>query len=186
VAPAPHEDLLQLEARRKLYGFVSEFPGLHLAELARLAGLEANHAKYHLAYMEKHGLVSSRDEDGYWRFFPKTEGPIGLQESISAQDKELLALLRQPVPLHVTLILLDKGEASHGEIERQVRVGRTTLHYHVKKLERAGVVIGLKEGRERRYTLADPGHVREVLLRYKPPDALVQGFLEAWDTIALQ
>src|SRR5687768_1803215 len=136
------EDLLQLDARRKLYRCVEDYPGLHLAELARLAGLEANHAKYHLAYMEKHGLLSSRDEDGYWRFFPRQEGPIGMQESISAHEKELLALMRQPIPLHVVLILLEGGVASHTEIEKQVRVGRTTLHYHMRKLETAGVVEG--------------------------------------------
>jgi predicted transcriptional regulator len=182
---AQRDELLQLEARRKLHRLVEDYPGLHLAELARLAGLEANHAKYHLAYMEKHGLVSSRDEDGYWRFFPRAEGPLGPQESVSAQDKQALALLRQPVPLHVVLILLEHGAATHGDIERQVKVGRTTLHYHVQKLLRAGILVGQKEGRERRYSLAEPDRLRALLLRYRPPDALVQGFLEAWEAVSL-
>lgn len=147
--------------------------------------MEANHAKYHLSYMERHGLVSSRDEDGYWRFYPRKEGPLGPQESVSAQEKEVLALMRQPVPLHVALILLDKGAATHGEIEREVHVGRTTLHYHVQKLVRAGVLQGHKEGRERHYTLTDPDRLRGLLLRYRPPDALVQGFLKAWEAVSL-
>ncbi|MHB1262644.1 MAG: helix-turn-helix domain-containing protein, partial [Thermoplasmatota archaeon] len=56
------DDLLALEARRRVYQNVEEFPGLHLSEVARQCGLETNHAKYHLDALEKHGLVSSRME----------------------------------------------------------------------------------------------------------------------------
>ena len=35
--------------------------------------METNHAKYHLRYLEKHGLLSSRREEGYWRFFGRVD-----------------------------------------------------------------------------------------------------------------
>jgi predicted transcriptional regulator len=168
-----------------VYRIVEAYPGLHLREVARQAGMDPNHAKYHLNYLERHGLVSSREDGGHLTLFPRAQGPAGLQESVPAGDKGTLALLRQPVPLHATLLLLDRGQASHGELEKAVPVARTTLHYHMAKLERAGVVESLREGRERIYRLRDHDLTLGLLLRYRPPDALVQGFLEAWEAVAL-
>ena len=182
---AQRDDLLALEARRRVFRRVEEFPGLHLSELARQCGLSTNHAKYHLAYLEKHGLVSSRMEGAQQVFFPRQEGSLGPRESVAADDKAVLALLRQPVPLNAVLVLLDRGEASHAELDEAVAVSRTTLHYHMGKLERAGVVESWKDGRERRYRLADGDRVLGLLVRYRPPDQLVAGFLEAWEVLGI-
>lgn len=182
---ASRDDLLALETRRRVYRRVEEFPGLHLSELARQCGLETNHAKYHLAYLERHGLVSSRMEGATQVFFPRREGPLGPQEAIAADDKAVLALLRQPVPLHAVLVLLDRGECSHADLDAAVPVSRTTLHYHMGKLERAGVVASHKEGKQRRYRLADEGRILGLLVRYRPPDQLVAGFLEAWEALEI-
>jgi predicted transcriptional regulator len=182
---AQRDDLLQLETRRRLYRHVEEFPGLHLSELARQCGLETNHAKYHLAALEKHGLVSSRMEGGTQVFFPRREGPVGTQEAVSTEDKGVLSLLRQPVPLHAVLVLLDRGECSHADLDAAIPVSRTTLHYHMGKLERAGVVRSRKDGRERLYALTEGDRLLALLVRYKPPDKLVAGFLEAWEALGI-
>ena len=182
---AQRGDLLALEARRRLYRTVEEFPGLHLSGLARQCGLETNHAKYHLGALERHGLVSSRMEGGLQVFFPRREGPAGAQESIDAGDKTVLALLRQPVPLHAVLVLLDRGECSHADLDASIPVSRTTLHYHMAKLVRAGAVESRKEGKERLYRLRDGDRLLGLLVRYRPPDSLVAGFLEAWEALGI-
>lgn len=164
---------------------VEDFPGLHLSEVARQCGMDTNHAKYHLGYLQKHGLVSSKGDGGYTVFFPRRAGPLGTQEAVDAGDKAVLALLRQPVPLHAVLVLLDRGSCSHAELDAKIPVSRTTLHYHMGKLEKAGVVASRKEGRERLYSLADGDRVLGLLLRYRPPDSLVAGFLEAWEALEL-
>lgn len=118
-------------------------------------------------------------------FFPRREGPAGAQEAIDAGDKTVLALLRQPVPLHAVLLLLDRGECRHAELDAAIPVSRTTLHYHMAKLERAGVVESRKEGKERMYRLRDGGRLLGLLMRYRPPDKLVAGFLEAWEALGI-
>lgn len=168
-----------------MYRRVEEFPGLHLSEVARQCGLDTNHAKYHLGYLEKHGLVSSKEQGAYQVFFPRREGPLGPQESVGADDKAVLALLRQPVPLNAVLVLLDRGECSHGELDSALSVSRTTVHYHMGKLEKAGVVTSWRVGKERRYKLADGDRILALLLRYRPPDSLVAGFLEAWEALEI-
>lgn len=169
-----------------MYRCVEGFPGLHLREVARQCGMDANHAKYHLGYLEKHGLVSSKEEGGYTLFFPRREGPLGAQEAVDAGDKAVLALLRQPVPLHAVLVLLDRsGDVAHADLDAALDVSRTTIHYHMAKLEKAGVVASRREGRERVYRLVDHDRILALLLRYRPPDSLVAGFLEAWDALDL-
>jgi predicted transcriptional regulator len=182
---AQREKLLNLDARRDLYQQVQKFPGLHLRELARALDMSPNHAKYHLRYLEKHGLLSGRKEEGYWRFYPRREGSVGMQETMSPQEKGVLALLRRPVPLHVTLILLDRENATLSELKDDVDVAVSTLHYHLRKMEKAELVESEKEGRERVYRLADADRILSVLVEYRPPDALVKGFIEAWEQLEL-
>lgn len=182
---ARRDDLLALETRRRVFEYVQKFPGLHLREIARGTEMDPNHAKYHLRYLEKHGLLSSRREEGYWRFFAKEEGSIGLREALAPHEKTVLALLRQPVPLHAILLLLEQEDASAEQLRAKVGVAHSTLLYHMQKLERAGVVTSDREGRERRFRLVDRALVERQVTKFRPPDQLVQGFLEAWEQLEL-
>ncbi len=177
--------LLELDARRRVYECVQRFPGLHLRELARELTIDPNHAKYHLRHLETHGLVSSRKEDGYWRFWPREKHPLGTQEKVSAPDKAVLSLLRRAAPLNIVVLLLDLGSATLGELEKRVGMAYSTLYYHLGKLEKVGLVESEKVGRERLYRLKDAAHVADLLVSYRPPDSLIQGFLEAWEQLEL-
>lgn len=174
---------LDLETRRQLYDCVQEYPGLHLSEIARRVDLETNHAKYHLEVLERHGLVASEKEEGYWRFFPREESDLGPKEVLEPEEKQILSLLRKEVPLHATLVLLEEGQARSGELADEVGVAASTMSYHASNMEEAGLVEVTKEGRSRVYELVDPERVARLLIQYEPPDELVKGFLDAWDQL---
>jgi predicted transcriptional regulator len=176
---------LGLEARRRIYQHIEDYPGLHLSEIARALQMEVNHAKHHLRSLEKHDMVSSHREDGYWRFYPRREGPLGRRDSLGADEKKVLALLRRPVPLHVTLLLLEHEEMNHQELREKAGVAHGTLHYHLKKMEQNGHLISQKDGRERRYRLQDPERALRLLVEHRPPDHLVKGFLDAWEALEI-
>ena len=174
------------KARRRIHDHLARYPGLHLREIARGVDLDANHVKYHLTALEKHGLVSSRREDGYWRFWPRTEGDLGHRDTLDRRDKDHLSLLRRPVPLHVSLLLLEHEAMSQVELLEHVSVSQSTLHYHLSKMEKKGLIASNKPGRERHYRLTDPDRTEALLIKHKPPDHLVQGFLEAWEQLELE
>lgn len=182
---AAREEPLDLETRREIYECVADYPGLHLSEIARRVDLEANHTKYHLEVLERHGLVASETEEGYWRFFPREESDLGPRDVLTPEEKEILAVLRKEVPLHATLVLLDEGEAKAGELADAVDVAASTMSYHASDMEEAGLVEVDKQGRSRLYRLTDPELVADLLIRFQPPDELVAGFLEAWDQLEL-
>ncbi|MDX1610747.1 MAG: helix-turn-helix domain-containing protein [Candidatus Thermoplasmatota archaeon] len=179
------KDHLELETRRRIYEFLQDYPGMHLSEIARSVELGTNHAKYHLEYLEKHGLVSSKKEDGYWRFYPKIETEIGHRDVLDQRDKAFMSLLRKEIPLHVTVLLLDLEEATQSTLGEDIDVAASTLHYHLSKMEDTGLVESRKEGRQRFYWLSEPERVAALLMRYEPPDSLVKGFLDAWESLEL-
>ena len=179
------ERVLELGARRRLHDQVTTFPGLHLAELARNLEMDPNHAKYHLDRLERSGLVTSRHEGGFLLYFPKEETAVGMRDAVAASDKAVLAALRRPVPLHIALLLMDRGRTTHAQLLEDVGVAHGTLHYHLKRMEDGGILTSVKEGRERWYTLADRELVERLLTKYRPPNALVAGFLDAWEGLQL-
>lgn len=185
VVASRRDGLLELESRRRIFEHVLQYPGLHLTEIARGLDMDVNHARYHLDFLERHDLVSARREDGYVRYFARETGPHGPHETLSPREKTLLTMLRRPVPLHVTVLLLEREEATATELLVHLSVGHATLQYHLKRMERAGVLESRKAGRERFYRLPDRETILQLLLRYRPPDALVAGFLDAWEDLGL-
>src|SRR3972149_6933387 len=65
------DEILAVQARRRLCEFVRANPGFHLRELARATDLSITLADYHLRFLEKHELVSSAMDGEYKRFYPR-------------------------------------------------------------------------------------------------------------------
>ncbi|MDX1612026.1 MAG: helix-turn-helix domain-containing protein, partial [Candidatus Thermoplasmatota archaeon] len=51
-------DPLEAENRRRLYRALNQFPGLHLAALAREADVDERLARYHIRVLVKSGLAT--------------------------------------------------------------------------------------------------------------------------------
>lgn len=159
-----------LRIRKRLIQLIEEFPGLHLREIARQANMSEALALYHLDQLEEAGAVESRTEEQFRRFFP-AEAP-----SIEERDRDLMALLRQRVPLQIALYLLDVEDATHGEITKQLQLAKSTVSYHLDKLTKADFVVQ-EDGRIR---LREPRRVERLLLRWEPPRSLTDRFTTLW------
>src|SRR5207247_8562399 len=117
------EDILAVQTRKDLYDFVRRNPGFHLRELARALSLSITLADYHLRFLERHDLVTSSMDGEYKRFYPRsTPGLAAVPAALSETDGQLLAYLRQPVPLRVLAFLTQHDEATHKLNLEQVRV----------------------------------------------------------------
>ncbi len=177
---------LEADRRRRLYEALLEYPGLHLAELARQAEVEEKLARYHIRVLVKSGLATKKREGNKNLYYPKVEAEIGSKEVIDRRDKEALALLRRPVPLRMVLALLDDDEGlTMGEMAEAAAVSRSTATYHVEKLKDAELVRVDVEGRARRVHLEDKDRIAELLTEYPPPKDIVSGFVEMWDGLEL-
>lgn len=158
--------------RSAVFAQVQLAPGLHLREVAREVNADVNLVKYHLEVLERYALVSSRREGAFWRFFPRSSGATGPRDVFGTREKLLLSALRQRVPGFAAGALLRRGESDIGALQPEAGVGRTTLLYHLAKLQRCGIVTSRRSGRKRLYALADPQEVERLVLGLLPADVV--------------
>jgi len=179
------EEALELETRKKVYDIVRRFPGLHLREISRQAGMSATLTEYHLNFMEKVGLVSQLNDGQYTRYYPRDRvGTGAVTDTLSPDDKKIMAMLRQRIPFQVVLYLLKNGSARHGELVPLMGVSASTLSHHLNKLVRRGIITKTRSGEDRGYRLTDEYRIARLLMDYRPPPgSIVDGFLEIWEEL---
>lgn len=167
-------EILDVEVRRRLFQIVREFPGLHIRELQRSAGIDYPLCDYHLRYLESHGLVNSLEEGGYKRYFPSAPAS---GHAYTEAEKRILSCLRQTVPLRIVLTLLE-GPARHVEIVDQIGVSKSTASYHLGRMEAVGVVR--LEPVTKAYELREKETVARLLYTHRPHRSGVDAFADAW------
>jgi DNA-binding transcriptional ArsR family regulator len=174
---ADRDEPLELETRRRIYQFLEQHPGEHMREIGRSLNIAMGTLEYHLHYLIKSGLLTTREDQRFTRYFPAG--------GMDRRDKDVLAVVRQKVPRQIAAHLLLHPGASHGEILRHFSLSASTLSFHLKKLLRSGIATQAKEGRENHYQITDPDTIARVLITYRASflDDVVDRFAEAWLSI---
>ncbi|HVM45631.1 MAG TPA: ArsR family transcriptional regulator [Candidatus Thermoplasmatota archaeon] len=163
--------------RQRVYDAVRRYPGIHLREIERQTGVSAPLAQYHLRKLADDGYVEVHEQGGYARHFPTDKGKSA---SVTPRDLPLVGLLREEVPLHAVLLLLDRGPLTHAELVAELGVAKSTASYHLAKLAEADVVERAGEGKLR---LKDRERIYRLLLAYRPTPTLVDSFAELWEDL---
>jgi predicted transcriptional regulator len=178
---AKDDEILAVKTRKDLYDFVRRNPGFHLREVSRALNLSITLADYHLRFLERHDLVTSSMDGEYKRFYPRsTPGIADVHAALSEADRQILAFLRQPVPLRVINFLMEREEATHKEILEQVPVSPSTLSHHLKKMQASGIIDRV-EGKDRGYHILQPKIVARLMTTYELATAdQVDTFIRVW------
>ena len=169
------EKILQLEARRRVFEAIKEYPGIHLRELQRKTGMALGTLRYQIRFLEKHGLVVEKKEGRLVTYYP-AKG-----REVDARDKRYLAILRQELPRLIVLHLMMHPNSTHGEMKGHFNVSPSTLSYHLKRLVEAGIISKDEKGR---YRVVDEERVAKVLITYRQSfvDAMVDAFVRFWES----
>jgi predicted transcriptional regulator len=165
------DDVLELESRRKIYNLVEKNPGLHLSRIAELLEMRTSLVEYHLIFLEKNQIVIPSKESGYVRYY--------IKGSIGVDDKRIIAILRQDVPLRIIFYLLKNLRSQHRDILQSLDVSPSTLSYHLKKLVEHGIIGVQTYGEERGYFVVNKEEIMRLLLQYKPYN-LIDSFKDIW------
>jgi DNA-binding transcriptional ArsR family regulator len=186
---------LKLESRRKIYNFISKNPGLHLREISRKTNIPISSLRYHLNYLVKIGIVDSKKDYGYVRYYIKT--------SVGKRDKEILNLLRQDIPRKIIIMLLIPGPSyvfkdketkkkayfngsafqktySKKELveltkywkgkydnDFYIKKHRTTINFHLNKLLEADIIEKITVGKETKYKLKNDDLFWQIFVKYQ-------------------
>jgi DNA-binding transcriptional ArsR family regulator len=145
-----------------------------MREIGRDLAMPMGTLEYHLHYLTKAGLLITRSDARYTRYFPAGE--------LSRHEKDVLAVLRQKVPRQLAAYLLLTPGASHGKLLENFTLSPSTLSFHLKKLVTTSIVSVEKVGRENLYRVNDAELVAKVLIQHRESffDDVVDRFAAVW------
>ncbi|WP_297508470.1 metalloregulator ArsR/SmtB family transcription factor [Thermococcus sp.] len=148
-----------MERRDEILNFIRGKPGITFRELARELGLGIGDLQYHLRKLEAEGKVFSK-RIGRRRYI----FPAGLEEDA----QRLIVAIATETRRRILLLLLERP-MSQGEIAEALGVSQPTVSYHMRELEKLGVVEGVRNGKSITYRLKyDPEMLVRVIREYRP------------------
>lgn len=145
-----------------------------MREIGRDLEIPMGTLEYHLHFLVKADLLTTRQDPRYTRYFATGD--------LSRRDKDILAVLRQKVPRQIAAYLLLTPESSHGALLTKFALAPSTLSFHIKKLVGAGIISQEKVGRENLYRVVEPELVSRVLIQHRASffDDVIDRFADVW------
>jgi len=128
-------DPLGHHQRERIYRFIEGSPGVHFSGILRQLELSNGVVVHHLAALEREGLVRSRKDGQYRRYYP---------ERARIPDKQVAGLS------WFQMELLRSIERSLGvtpsELAALHKASKQVVNYHLRHLERLGLVRVARSG----------------------------------------
>jgi predicted transcriptional regulator len=168
------EEALELDNRRKIFRFISENPGAYFREVQSGLEMATGVLEYHLGYLVKKKLLSTEKDGKKRRYFVSQEVPH--------PDKRILGLMRQRTPRRITVHALLNPNCSFQDLLNEFEISKSTLSFHLRKLEMADILESTKKGRKKFYRVLDPDGTARILISYKSSfvDSVVDSFADVW------
>lgn len=173
-----NDSILEFKRRREIYEFISRNSGLHIREISRTMNIPLSTLKYHLNYLEKKGLILSREDGKYSRYFLPLE--------IGEEEKKIINCLRKRTALHIILWLFVVAQCSQKDFSNFLEKHPATINFHLRNMMAAGIIeqVSINEGvihkkklpiliqrtkvsSEKIYVLKDPLYIYSLILKYR-------------------
>ncbi|UCH71911.1 MAG: winged helix-turn-helix transcriptional regulator [Thermoplasmatales archaeon] len=126
------KNILDFEARRKIFKFVEDNPGLNVNEISRRIEVPLTTLLHHLRILEKQDLIDLKSKGKYTLIYSKYE--------LGVQEKEILELLRKKIPCRILLYSYFSTSCSQIELSRELNLHPSTINYHLKKMIKMGII----------------------------------------------
>jgi len=130
------ENVLDTEIRKNLFGYITDYPGSHLREIARELNLKPSNAAWHLRKLEQTNLVRSRAIGGK-KVYYLVEGGIEARKEAVAES-----ILRNKNAREIMSYLNNNPGKHLLEIAHALDLNHHTVKWHIKKMYMAELVDG--------------------------------------------
>lgn len=154
-----------MAARDEILNIIRNYPGLHLRAVARQADTSLNLVQYHVQGLSDAGEIELGLDGGKVRAYPP---------GLPTRQRQLLGALREPKRAAIISHLL-QGPSSHADMARALKIGKSTLSFHLSYLAEAGIIE-----RADAVSLANPEAVRDVMAQYKQTPGAVDRLTSLW------
>lgn len=125
------QDVLDHPVRQRLMQAIEAQPGIHLKQVSRVAGLAWGQTQHHMRKLVDAGVVVARPSAGYTCYFPR-----GQHRYVMASA----AVLKADGARRLFQAITSTTGLSMGQLSRMAGLTESTAHYHLRRLESAGLV----------------------------------------------
>jgi predicted transcriptional regulator len=145
------------DLRRNIYNYILENPGVHLREIRRKFDISLSTAMWHLKILEKAGLIKSEKFGNKLIYYPT---------GMNKEDLLIMLTLNNETAKRIINYIAKVGEAHIRKIVNDLAMNIETVRYHLRRLERAGVLLSKEIGNKIVYTLNPELFVRDSKLKF--------------------
>ncbi|MGI0061061.1 MAG: winged helix-turn-helix transcriptional regulator [Nitrosotalea sp.] len=165
------------ENRTRIYDYIKKNPGAHLRMITRELDMGMGATQHHLGILEKSGKVKSRRINTYRHYYAV---------EVLEAEHNILAFLRQETAMDILTFLMEHPKSTQSEIISFKGFSAPTISWHMARLEQAGLVSSIKDGRTTRYTITDMQSISVALKTYHPSvwDKMLSRFADLFLQIA--
>ncbi|MHB8545561.1 MAG: winged helix-turn-helix transcriptional regulator [Nitrosotalea sp.] len=132
------------ENRKCVYDYIKKNPDAHLRMITRELGMGTT--QHHLDILERFGKVKSRRINIYRQYYAV---------EVLEAEHDILAFLRQETAMGILTYLMEHPRSTQSDIINFKGFSAPTISWHMARLEEAGLVSSIKEGRTIRYTITN-------------------------------
>jgi predicted transcriptional regulator len=159
------------EIRDQIYSYIKENPGAHLRMITRELQMGMGATQHHLDILEKSGKIRSKRINIYRHYYAV---------EVLEAEHNILAFLRQETARDILVYLMEHTRSTQIDIINFMGFSAPTISWHMSRLEEAGLVSSIKEGRTVRYEVVDIQRMAAALKTYHSNiwDKLLSRFAE--------
>jgi predicted transcriptional regulator len=141
------------DAADGIAGYVTATPGAHFSKIRDDLQLGTGETQHHLRELTRQGVLESRKDGDYSRFFPA--------DRFSAFEQVALGYLRRETPRGMIVTLLRDPDATAGDLADRLGVSTPTISKYAAELESADLL-----SRDDGYGVERPETLLLLLVRY--------------------
>lgn len=144
------KNVLDHDERKNLYLNIEKHPGVDLARLVEMLGLNKETARYHLKILALNGKISGLIKQGIARYFPS-------REAISEFEKTVIHYLWIGTTKRILYLLLDSPGLTRKAIARNLGIAGPSVTWQMQRLAEDGLVEIICAGKYVQYFLTNDG-----------------------------
>lgn len=131
--------------RTEIYNFISANPGVQFRAICSGLGLSIGVVQFHLALLQKAGLISAVHKGKYKRFFA-----VG---KFTLKQMETIATLRLNTVKNILKMLLEGKRVPHHELAVKLSISSQGLTWQMNRLRETGIIQENRNGLSVTYSI---------------------------------
>ena len=147
-------NVLEQDARARIYDTIRENPGIHLRGISRRIGIGMGTVRYHVTMLLRTHKITDQKETGSTHFFENSG-------KYSRQEQRVCHHLRNPTTQKLIREIRENPGAGRSHLAEAAGISGSSVTWYIRRLESDGIVRSVKSGRTVTYTI--PDDIQQIL-----------------------